>query len=299
MADVFISYAHEDQPFARRMAQALESEGFRVWWDHSIPPGQTWDEMITRNITDARCCLVLWSERAVISDWVKEEATIAKDQQKFIPVQLDNALPPVGFRRIRAALLQSWKGDVHDPQWRALVREVSAASGVAAQPHRSPPRAPSSHSGNGPPPVAAAMLALAGVVAVGALLIPLLPRPAPAAAPVAEAPPAQAAPVAAPTPTAAPPAEQRPEPVVLANTTWVFRTEAWEGTRSFRADGTFYDSDGTTGTWRVNGRTLTMALPSNSLTYSGTINGARVSGVRRAHAQDGTISETRFSMTRN
>jgi len=42
MADVFLSYAREDQAFAQRLAQALEAEGFSVWWDRTIPPGKTW-----------------------------------------------------------------------------------------------------------------------------------------------------------------------------------------------------------------------------------------------------------------
>ena len=61
MADIFISYAHEDQAFVRRMVPALEAGGFSVWWDHTIPPGQSWDTFIARGIKEAKACIVVWS----------------------------------------------------------------------------------------------------------------------------------------------------------------------------------------------------------------------------------------------
>ena len=39
MADVFISYASEDRNRVRPLAEALQSRGFNVWWDRSLPPG--------------------------------------------------------------------------------------------------------------------------------------------------------------------------------------------------------------------------------------------------------------------
>lgn len=106
------------------MVPMLEAEGFSVWWDHTIPPGKTWDEVITAGIEQARCCIVLWSRHSVGSDWVKEEATIAKERRKFIPAQIDDSEPPVGFKRIQAANLSNWKGERTHQHWAMLVREV-------------------------------------------------------------------------------------------------------------------------------------------------------------------------------
>ena len=53
MSDVFISYSHEDTEFVRDLVKPLEAEGFSVWWDHTIPPGKTWDEVIARGIREA------------------------------------------------------------------------------------------------------------------------------------------------------------------------------------------------------------------------------------------------------
>jgi hypothetical protein len=33
MSDIFISYKREEQPVAKKLAGALEKEGWSVWWD--------------------------------------------------------------------------------------------------------------------------------------------------------------------------------------------------------------------------------------------------------------------------
>jgi hypothetical protein len=125
MSDVFISYSHKDTDFVRDLVKPLEAEGFSVWWDHTIPPGKTWDDVIARGIREAKACIIVWSPNSVISDWVKEEATLAKEGGKYLPIQIAADLPPMGFRRIQAADLRSWNGNAQDPQWRLLITEIS------------------------------------------------------------------------------------------------------------------------------------------------------------------------------
>ena len=117
----------------RTLVAALQSEGFTVWWDHTIPPGQTWDGVIAEGIRQSIVCVVVWSENSAVSDWVKEEATLAKNTRKYLPVQISGELP-MGFGRIQAANLRAWFGDAHDPQWRLLIGEiVKRVGGVPAK----------------------------------------------------------------------------------------------------------------------------------------------------------------------
>ena len=51
MADVFISYAREDEAPAARIAQGLEAIGLDVFWDTEIPPGQTWADYIEAKLS--------------------------------------------------------------------------------------------------------------------------------------------------------------------------------------------------------------------------------------------------------
>jgi len=63
------------------------SEGWTVWWDRTILPGQVFDEVIRAALESARCLVVLWSEASVGSDWVKEEASRAKERGVLVPAQ--------------------------------------------------------------------------------------------------------------------------------------------------------------------------------------------------------------------
>lgn len=178
MSEVFISYAHEDQAFVRRLVAGLEGAGLSVWWDHTIPPGKTWDDVIARGIQDAKACIIIWSPHSVSSDWVKEEATLAKDGGKYLPVQI-GADPPMGFRRIQAANLANWNGDADDAQWRMLVREaITLARGAAppaaapAPPHPAPTHpAPAPVADLTPDPAPKSKAGLVVSLAVAALVI--------------------------------------------------------------------------------------------------------------------------------
>jgi hypothetical protein len=139
MADVFLSYSHKDTDFVRDLVKPLEAEGFSVWWDHTIPPGKTWDEVIARGIREAKACIIVWSANSVGSDWVKEEATIAKEGGKYLPIQLGVDQPPMGFRRIQAADLSRWNGNSQDPQWRLLVTEIATLVGTSQVPRSTTP----------------------------------------------------------------------------------------------------------------------------------------------------------------
>jgi hypothetical protein len=36
MADIFISYKREEQPVAKKLADALQKKGWSVWWDPEV-----------------------------------------------------------------------------------------------------------------------------------------------------------------------------------------------------------------------------------------------------------------------
>jgi hypothetical protein len=140
MSDIFISYAHGDTDFVRGLVKPLEAEMFSVWWDHTIPPGKQWEDIIERGIKEAKACIVVWSPAAMASEFVRDEARMAKEGGKYMPVLLGVDEPPMGYRRIQAANLSGWHGNAHDPQWRMLINEIrTLVKGEDAVPPPPPP----------------------------------------------------------------------------------------------------------------------------------------------------------------
>ncbi|MAK62608.1 MAG: hypothetical protein CMK09_16685 [Ponticaulis sp.] len=125
MADIFISYSQRDRARVKPMADALEGRGLDVFWDPEIPPGETWDNVIARNLKASRCVIVVWSENSQDSDWVKEEAEFGKQKRTLVPVQIDNAGPPLGFTRIQTADLSNWQGEPNHPEWLKVLGRVT------------------------------------------------------------------------------------------------------------------------------------------------------------------------------
>ncbi len=42
MSDVFVSYKAEDRRRVRLLVEALEADGYSVWWDEQIGGGARW-----------------------------------------------------------------------------------------------------------------------------------------------------------------------------------------------------------------------------------------------------------------
>ncbi|MDR4497141.1 MAG: DUF1566 domain-containing protein [Candidatus Scalindua sp.] len=107
----------------------LEQQGWSVWWDRKIPPGRSFDEVIEEALVGARCVIVLWSKESVKSDWVKEEASEGARRKILVPVLIEDVGIPLGFRRIQAAQLIDWQGDVADPNAGQFIDSISAFIG--------------------------------------------------------------------------------------------------------------------------------------------------------------------------
>ena len=130
MSDIFLSYKSEDQAKAQIIAEALERNGYSVWWDRVIPPGRTFDEVIEEELDAAKCMVVLWSKESVKSEWVRTEASEGKRRKILIPVLIEDATPPLAFRLIEAAKLINWDGTVPNPEFDLLLGSVSRILGI-------------------------------------------------------------------------------------------------------------------------------------------------------------------------
>jgi TIR domain len=128
MSDIFISYKREDETRVARLVTALQGEGLEVWWDRSLPGGESWRTGIQAALDAAKCAIVVWTQNSVgaAGDFVRDEAGRAKARGVLVPVLLDKVAPPLGFGEVQAIDLTRWRGGRNDPFFRDVVAAVRA-----------------------------------------------------------------------------------------------------------------------------------------------------------------------------
>ena len=112
MTDIFVSYRRPDIERVRQLVEALEGEGFSVWWDQELAGGENWRRRIEEALGKAKVVVAVWSEEAVgqSGGFVRDEATRALAENRLVPCRIDPVEPPLGFGEIQAIDLSRWNG---------------------------------------------------------------------------------------------------------------------------------------------------------------------------------------------
>ena len=121
MAQIFLSFAHEDLARVRSLVTSLEAEGYSVWWDRALQPGESFEATIDREIQAAQCVVVVWSFSSVNSQWVKNEALEGLDRDILIPISLDDIRLPVAFKQQHCANFKDWPQAVDPNEYRKFL----------------------------------------------------------------------------------------------------------------------------------------------------------------------------------
>ncbi len=143
MADIFVSYKREDRHRIAPFVAVLEEAGYSVWWDQEtkagLKPGDDFALVIENELELASVVIVIWSELSCTSLFVRDEANVALEYGKLIPIVIDSASPPLGFRSLHYADFSFWEGDKQDKCWIDLIDAIDKLIARAPSPVASPP----------------------------------------------------------------------------------------------------------------------------------------------------------------
>ncbi|GGO63139.1 toll/interleukin-1 receptor domain-containing protein [Nonomuraea cavernae] len=92
---VFVSYAREDEPYARKLSEALRRRGIDTSSDMAITAGASWATELRRMMDEADAFVLLASKSSAGSAWIDREVAAATARTlndpniRLIPVMLD------------------------------------------------------------------------------------------------------------------------------------------------------------------------------------------------------------------
>jgi hypothetical protein len=93
---VFVSHSSLDKPFVRKLAKALEADGFRTWLDEKeLLPGDSLAQRVSEGVLQASAVIVVVSKAAITSKWLAFELNKATGRMVdgeclVIPVVIDS-----------------------------------------------------------------------------------------------------------------------------------------------------------------------------------------------------------------
>ena len=91
--DVFVVSALEDRDMANLVVRRLRALKFKCWFDKK-QTDTTFDQKDARNALNSQSMLVLWSENAVTSDWVRAAASVGNSRPgMLVETALDDVIP--------------------------------------------------------------------------------------------------------------------------------------------------------------------------------------------------------------
>ncbi len=125
MADIFLSYTHNDKERARPIVELLEDEGWSVWWDRGIEPGMKWLPELENELANCRAIIVLWTNNSMKSEWVHKEADAGLAKKALVPIVLDIDTIPKKYAQHQATDLRNWRGSKDLTEIQSLLRRLA------------------------------------------------------------------------------------------------------------------------------------------------------------------------------
>ena len=169
---IFVSYSHKDRAKVYPQLRWLQAQGFNVWFDEGISPGQRWTDELAEAIENCSLLLFFITPNSVASENCLNEVQFALGRERsLLSVHLETTKLPSGLE-LSIASRQAIIKENHDTAGyqRALAEavaiELTNGPGVAVKPPK--PTSALPHFGRYPRIYwAIALAALVGVSLIG------------------------------------------------------------------------------------------------------------------------------------
>lgn len=135
--DVFVSYSTTEPEITKSVVEALENEGYKVWWDTNLVSGDEFSDVIRRELVGSRAVVVIWTPTSIKSKWVKAEATMADFDDKLIPLRprdLDPRDVPLPFNVHHCEFVDDHKALIKAIKKKGVYPNGLLTTGRTAQP---------------------------------------------------------------------------------------------------------------------------------------------------------------------
>jgi hypothetical protein len=132
---IFLSYSSKDRQPVERLAEKLKAQGFEVWTDREILPGEDWQSAIETALDQASVFLFILSENSLGAPWQELElgmalrSAVGQSKKTVIPVLLGGADPaalPLFLQNRQLILIDP----AEEEQAVALIAQTAEAVGV-------------------------------------------------------------------------------------------------------------------------------------------------------------------------
>jgi len=141
MADVFISYAREDEALAKRLCKSLGVEGNSVWMDERLNLGEEWRETLYREVRASLCLVGLWTSHSVDTrgffrgsgktSWVELEHEWA-GADRIVGVTANGGVAPGVYKTLQTGCLDGWVAGQWHPDFQRLLARIKSLKSVDA-----------------------------------------------------------------------------------------------------------------------------------------------------------------------
>lgn len=127
---IFVCYGHADADTVYAELSWVNGDGFNIWYDEGIEPGESWRDEVASAITQSSLFLIFISPNSVLSKVCLQELNLALTyERKILAVHLDETYLPPGMElslNDKQAIIKSdySESEFRDKLFKALNRAV-------------------------------------------------------------------------------------------------------------------------------------------------------------------------------